>query len=110
MTQMVDHFKEAMRLLIAAPVHLHGVFYAKRFSDGTLVIHENIKRADCFCAAGALYNAMGLDPNKSEDVPKEYAHALGFKSWGAVYIWNDKSNKDEVLTRFAETINTLEKM
>ncbi len=102
MTQMVDHFKEAMRLLIAAPIHLKGSFYGKKFSNGTLVVHENIKTADCFCAAGALYRVLDRDVvNAGSSLPQEYVEALGFKSEGGIYNWNDKSDKNEVLTRIS---------
>lgn len=112
MTQMVDHFKEAMRLLIEAPIHLKGSFYARLFANGALVTNEDIKQANCFCAAGALMRAMNIDLSKpgATGIPKEYAEAMGFSDWGFVFIWNDRSDKNEVLTRFAETINKLEKM
>jgi hypothetical protein len=109
MTQMVDHFKEAMCLLIAAPIHLKGAYHAKHFSNGELVPHENITTANCFCAAGALYRAAGIDPSGNW-LPIEYINMLDFNREGDVVIWNDNSDKNEVLTRFAETINKLEKM
>ncbi len=108
MSTMIDHFKEAMRLLIAAPIHLTGSYFAFRYSTGDLIRSENIKTANCFCAMGALYKAGSFPIN--QPIPDEYVHALGFKLEGDVINWNDRSDKNEVLTRFAETINKLEKM
>lgn len=107
-TTMVEHFKEAMRLILVAPIHLTGSYYAFRYTTGDMIRSENIKTANCFCIIGTLHRAANI--SIGEKIPVEYPNAMGFVSEGAAINWNDQATKDEVLTRFAETINKLEKV